>query len=96
MKAITPAEAQQHKQDKIPVFVYEVFNALIKEAFDGKSALIWQNDVLAKLLEDHKVDRNDAFNNHWLDVEFKYREAGWLVTYGPDGHSGAYYNFNKK
>lgn len=96
MKPITPEQAAQFKLNKIPDFVYEAFNELIQENFNGTKSHISQNDAMTRVLsKTDKYDRQDIFNNHFMDVEPKYREAGWTVQYESDGCNGAYYNFSK-
>lgn len=96
MKPITPEQAAQFKLNKIPDFVYEAFNELIQQQFNGTSAYILQDVVMDKVLsKTNDYDRHGIFNNHFLDVESKYREAGWAVSYESDGRNGAYYIFSK-
>ena len=95
MKPITPQQAMQYKLDKIPDFVYEAFNELIQETFNGNRAFILQNDIMDRVLtKTDTYDRQGIFNNHFMDVEPKYREAGWTVEYSSEGCKGAYYIFS--
>ena len=96
MKPITPEEALQHKRDKIPDYVFEAFNGLIKDAYDGHQAFFWQDQVMEKIIENMPtINRNHIFDNHYLDVEHAYEKSGWSVEYD-DGHQGKYFKFTKK
>ena len=94
IKAVTPAEATKYKQDKIPECVYVAFNELIKENYNGTSAHVNQTKVIDRImLINANLTKNHIFENSFLDVEFKYREAGWNVTHSVDGCDGAYFTF---
>ena len=82
---ISPQQVLEKQKDiklteaeKIPDFVYDVFDKLIAENFDtGLSrSVVWQ-DRIVKLIGE--VD--PSFPIKWLDVEPKYRSLGWDVQY---------------
>lgn len=97
MKAITPAEAQKYKEEKIPRYVYEAFNTLIKKDFNGICSLVLQNDAIEEIMQigPLEVSRQFIFDNNLLDVVFNYTQAGWLVQYTSEGTNGAFYIFSK-
>ncbi len=103
MKPITPAEAAQFKVSKVPRFVIETFNDLIKNKFDGHSAVIKQDEVVVAIVErystsDDQISAKKIFDNHWLDVEPIFKAAGWKVEYDKPGYNesyAAYFKFSK-
>lgn len=97
---IKPSEVQGQKDATLPSEVYDVFNALIVKAWDGREAVVLQKDAVARLKDVMKVSRQHVFDSDWLDVEEAYRKAGWKVKYdkpvawGGDTYE-AYYSFKK-
>ncbi|KKS30630.1 MAG: hypothetical protein UV60_C0006G0041 [Parcubacteria group bacterium GW2011_GWA2_43_11] len=96
-KAISPQEVVKNREESIPDTVFEVFNSLITEKFDGYSAIIHQNVVVKRLVESGFNER-EIYNRHWLDVEDIYRKKGWEVKYDKPGYCedySAYFKFSK-
>ena len=77
---ITPEEVIPKRKNLIPNEVFEVFDDLIVKNFSGTRAMVMQ-DVVVGILEDRGFSRQQLYDNHYLDVEPYYREAGWQVTY---------------
>ena len=99
IKPITPDEIKH----EIPDFIIEAVNTLIKKKWDGKEAIINQNDILAIVSSndgyDDKPSRRTIFENNWLDFEDLYREVGWKVEYDKPAYNesyDAYFKFTKK
>lgn len=99
IKPITPDEIKH----EIPDFIIEAVNTLIKKNWDGKEAIIKQNDILAivssKNDNDGKPSRQTIFDNNWLDFEDLYRKVGWKVEYDKPTYNefyDAYFKFTKK
>jgi hypothetical protein len=87
----------------IPDFIIEAVNTLIKKKWDGKKALIKQDDILAIVSSNNedsdKPSRRTIFDNNWLDFEDIYREVGWKVEYDKPAYNesyDAYFKFTKK
>ena len=78
----------------IPDFVIEAVNQLIKEKWDGKKAIILQDDIMNIISsndpDDDKPSRNEIFNKGWLDFEDLYREKGWYVMYDKPAYNEFY------
>ena len=94
-RPITPREADDARGKHIPGNVIEAFNELIQRDWDGNSATVKQDDVIAKL----NVDRGKIFAEGWLNVEPLFEEAGWTVLYDKPGIGdsyGAYFRFERK
>lgn len=94
MPPIKPSEIKK----SIPEFVFDCFNKLINKNFDGHSAVVGQKEV-TDLLGKFGIVSENAFSQHWLDVEQDYRNAGWDVQYEKPGYNepgDAYYTFTPK
>lgn len=106
---MTPDEALEKKQHIVPEFVFEAFNELIARNLDRGYATVKQDDVVALILskmnpasvtwEGMGGDRARIFNEHWLDIEPLYEEAGWDVKYDSPGYNESYsatFTFKKR
>jgi len=89
-RPITPNEVVEAKIAAVPDAVFEVFNDLIAKAWNGRSATVFQKDVVDTLEMDYAFARDDIYDNHWLDVEPAYIEAGWKVEYDSPGYNETY------
>jgi hypothetical protein len=79
-KPVTPAEIAALVRETLPPFVFETFNKLIEEAWDGREAVVTVNAATAAL----ELARNDRdFDPIWLRIDQAYRDAGWVVLYAP-------------
>lgn len=77
---IRPEQVGEVQLEQIPDVVIETFNGLIAQnSLDGH-AKVEQDAVVEKLIE-AGLNRDEIFENHWLDVEDLYRAAGWDVKY---------------
>lgn len=106
MKPITKEElSKKILHRSFPDFVFKAFNECIEESKIKKSDIVYQDDVLEKMIEFATIDavvdgpstRQQIFDNHWLDVEDHYRQAGWTVTYFKPAYNEdgkAYFTFS--
>lgn len=90
MKPLSPQEVQEQKQAGIPDEVYQVFNTLIIEDWDGHGAVVRQDTAVNKIVEVMKVSRHDIFKRGWLNVERAYIKEGWKVEYDKPGYNESY------
>lgn len=93
-----PDEVQDARNSLIPEEVFEVFNALIAQAWAGGQALVYQDDVVDRLVARMGISRDEAFRRGLLEVEDAYRRIGWKVEYDKPGYSEsyrAYFKFSK-
>ena len=69
----------------IPDWVIKGVNKCIKENYkESEKRAQFSQDVLIEyiLAEAPKgTTRKNVFDNAWLDIEDKYRQVGWVVTY---------------
>jgi hypothetical protein len=100
IKPISPQDVVEKKLESLPNVVIEAFNELIAKNFDGYSATIKQDEVIALIQSKNEaLSRQAIFDNHWLDVEDIYRKIGWSVMYDKPGYSesySAFFVFKKK
>ena len=82
---ISPNEVIQSKRPEIPGYVFEIFNSLIKQNWEGKMAIVTKEAVVRNIIavnnNDDLFSRSDIFTNNWLEVDNFYRDKGWCVTY---------------
>ena len=96
---IKPGEVLSRKVAAIPEEVFEVFNALIAEKWDGYQAIVIQEDIGKRIAVALKIPITEVFARHFLDVEDLYRRAGWKVEYDKPGYNETYeakFIFRKK
>jgi hypothetical protein len=96
---IKPKEVQSKKDAALPEEVFEIFNALITEHWDGRSANFSQDEAVKRIAKALDISRGEAFKKGYLDVESAYRKAGWKVLYDKPGFNEEYeanFTFAKK
>lgn len=97
---VKPLSPQEFKV-QLPDEVIESFNELIRENFKIKSAKVYQDDVIERILNkfNDSVSRQQIFDNCWLDVEGVFGEVGWDVVYDKPAYYETYlacFIFTKK
>ena len=90
---IKPKEVQDKKLASIPEEVYEAFNELIVDNWDGKSASVSQKSASVLVARALDITEQDVYLRHLLDVEDVYRKAGWKVVYDKPGYNEDYEAF---
>ncbi len=99
MGPIKPGDVISAKAKQIPDQVFEVFNELITEKWDGRCALVKQTDVVERIVEKYGATREEIFAKGWIDVEDAYRSVGWSVEYDKPGYNenyAAFFVFKRK
>jgi hypothetical protein len=94
---ITPDEVQTKKE--IPEEVFEIFNRLIQENWDGVCAIVLQDEAADMVASRLQVPRSRIFEEHWFDIEGHYEAVGWRVDYDKPGYNESYaetFKFRKK
>ncbi|MBI2120170.1 MAG: hypothetical protein HYT94_00935 [Parcubacteria group bacterium] len=86
---IKPGDIAKVKKTIFPDKVFEAFNELIVAHFSNGLSTIKQDDIV-ELMVKKGLERNQIFNNHWLDVEEVYRDEGWKVEYDKPAHCESY------
>lgn len=90
MKPITPKEVGAKKAEVLPPDVIDEWNKAIATAWDGASAEVVQDDIVAALAKRMNVDREQVFERGWVEVEEMYRAAGWRVSYDKPAYNESY------
>lgn len=95
---IKPEDVAVEKQRTIPDEVFSSFNELIAQKWDGHSATIKQDDVVALIVK-KGLSKKEISDKGWLDVEDAYRSFGWYVEYDKPGYNESYpatFTFKRK
>jgi calcineurin-like phosphoesterase family protein len=95
-KPITPKEVQKAKFDAMPEEVFEVFNKLIVENWNGNQAIIRRDEVVLNLIKIptcRKIFAQQVYSRYYLNIEDAYNKAGWKVEYDKPDHTETYEPF---
>lgn len=84
VKPIRPRDLVKGKKRTLPNAVLSSFNELITQEWNGSSATIKQDDVVALMVK-KGLDREEIFDKGWLDGK-----AGWSVKYDKPGYNESY------
>lgn len=97
-KPISPSEVCKQRDFNIPGEVIDIFNELIVEKFDGKTAVVHQDSAIKLITERLGVKSEEIYDKHWLEVESIFRNCGWKVSYDKPAYNEfykAYFLFSK-
>jgi hypothetical protein len=86
---IRPDEVSS-RRSSLPDGVFDVFNQLIVDHFDGVIARFTQDAAVKRLVDQLSVSRRTIFDRCYLDIEPAYREAGWTVLYDKPAYNETY------
>lgn len=89
-KPITPDEVAQARI--WPEGVIETWNQVIATKWNGRVATVTQDEIVTALVA-LGFERSEVFEQHLLDVEPLYRDAGWSVVYDKPGLGEGYRAF---
>lgn len=95
VKPLKASDIAKAKKKVIPDAVIESFNEVIAKRFSDGYARVDQEEVV-KLIVGKGIEREELFENYWLDVEPIFERAGWTVEYDKPGYNesyGAYFIF---
>lgn len=98
VKPIRPEEVSGKHQSTIPPLVVQTINDMIVKNGRGGSIVLFQDDIVAQLVQ-KGLNREDIFENGWLDIEGLYRSHGWKVEYDKPSYNESYrasFTFSKK
>jgi hypothetical protein len=102
MPAIKPNEVMPSVAARIPEYVIEAFNELIRAKFTGYSATVTLEDAkqaVARAIVQNNPEvpyqsidsaRKFADENRYLEVETIFRDAGWKVEYNHQSYGDSY------
>jgi hypothetical protein len=81
MKPITPDEAEAVQVRRIPDFVIESFNELIKQNYDSGNAEFSHHDVVALVqTKDRVTPLGQMEHEGWFEAKDLFERSGWRVT----------------
>ncbi|MFZ1075294.1 MAG: hypothetical protein WAN50_02890 [Minisyncoccia bacterium] len=96
---IRPDQIVAAKQATFPDAVIKAFNELITRDYNGRSAIVYQSEVVALMVE-KGLSQVEITANDYLDVEDVYRASGWKVEYDAPAYGEnsypPYFKFTKK
>lgn len=90
VKPITPDEVVDRKINAMPDEMLQAVNDLIAKNWNGSEASFKVEEIVSQYFiitgkRKTPTARVKLFDNHWLDIEPIYREAGWIVRFeSPD------------
>ena len=92
IKPISPKEASSLKRERIPDYVIEAFNEMIAKKATSGTVSFKQKDVVDLILKKAPEGTTSSFlfENHFLDVEPIFIDAGWRVEYDKPGYNESY------
>ena len=99
VKPIRPEEVLKIKGQDMAKEVIETFNEFIARNWDGSRSCFKLDEIAKAVAKKLNVETGVLFENHWMDVEGIFREAGWSVDYDQPGYCESYpatYTFTKK
>ena len=89
--------------------VEKCVDTLLTQLWDGSSAKIFQDDLIALIMKEkgfqdstilgYRAERQKLFDEHHLDFEPLYRANGWSVYYDKPAYNETYrasWEFSKK
>ncbi|MBI3889105.1 hypothetical protein HY312_00805 [Candidatus Saccharibacteria bacterium] len=82
-KPLTPKEAHAAHEANIPDEIINIVNTRLKVAA-GKQCVIYQDDVVKAGVK-AGLDRQQIFDDGWLNFESYYGQYGWTVRYDKPG-----------
>ena len=106
-KPFSPKEVLGAKSASIPDFVIDAVNKLlVLNYYPKKSVTLYQKEIVEQIIsnmeEIREYDANSAdemcvmiFDRGWLNFEYKYKEAGWDVSYSKEFGGMAYFVFTE-
>lgn len=86
-------------KSKIEADVEHVVDNLLQKRWDGRAAVLTQQEIVSALMDKMGVNRQYIFDQKFLDFEQAYRDAGWHVYYDKPGYNESYeptFTFTKK
>jgi len=94
VKPITPAQVQiqSGKLKSIPNEVFNAFNRLIVQHWNGYDSTFTQSDVVKQIIIDGGPKEEVLLANHFLDVEPFFQQVGWNVVYDKPGFDESGFN----
>lgn len=75
---------------QLDVNVEIVVDGLIRQRWNGREAVLFQSQIVEKLINLTGYDRKFIFDNNLLDFEQAYRDNGWSVVYDKPAYNESY------
>lgn len=94
-KALSPQDIIDDLGNIIPKSVIQGVNNLLKLKYRGDSVVLYQNEIIKEIMKIEKqnngtLTRQQLFDNHYMDFEPIFSQAGWKVVYDNPGYNETY------
>ena len=91
MEVFSPKDARQANAEKIPCYVFDVFNEMLSENWNKHEIKHKTDDIIARIINISErigdyATRSDIIDKRWLNIEPFYGDKGWTVKYESDSH----------
>ena len=91
MEVFSPKDARQAIAEKIPFYVFDVFNEMLSENWNKHEIRLKTDDIIARIINISErigdyATRFDIIDKRWLNIEPFYGDKGWIVKYERDSH----------
>lgn len=96
---ISPRQVKKANVSVLPDQVFDVFNQLISDNWDGRQSVVKQDAAASLIASALQITRSKVFELRYLDVENSYRSKGWSVVYDKPGYceeGEAFFTFKPK
>lgn len=87
---ITPDMIIADRKKNIPDKVIEIFNEEIQKEWNGHSAVIVQNDIVKRLVQETDFTSDEIFHKGYFDIEDIFIKAGREVEYDKPSYHESY------
>ena len=91
MEIFSPKDARQANAEKIPCYVFDVFNEMLSENWNKHEIKLKTDDIIARIINISErvgdcATRSDIIDKRWLSIEPFYGGKGWIVKHESDSH----------
>ena len=91
MEIFSPKDARQANAEKIPCYVFDVFNEMLSENWNKHEIKLKTDDIIARIINISErvgdyATRFDIIDKRWLNIEPFYEDKGWTIRYESDSH----------
>lgn len=94
---LSPKEVRKFQKIIINPKIIEIFNQeLIENYSKGCETIIYQQNIVDKIVKSLNISEEDVFNLGYLNIESYYEDNGWIVTYEKPQYDKYYFLFKEK
>ena len=91
MEVFSPKDARQAIAEKIPCYVFDVFNEMLSENWNKHEIKLKTDDIIARIINISErvgdyATRSNIIDKRWLNIDPFYGGKGWIVKRESDSH----------